>query len=282
MQRRSFLKIVASSVIGAAALPALRHLPMAGAAVTSPETVPDRVVPSFCELCFWKCGVLAYVSKDRVYKIEGNPRHPLSNGKLCPRGTGAIGALYDPDRLKKPLIRTKVGAEEKWREASWEEALDLVAKRLGEVKDKYGAGSIALFSHGQGGAFFKTLIKAMGSTNIVAPSNDQCRGPRESGFELTFGEQVGAVETIDVPSSKCIAFFGTHLGENMHNTAVQDVSAANARGCTFITIDPRFSVIASKSKYWLPIKPGTDTALLLAWMNVLVEEGLYEIGRAHV
>jgi len=276
MQRRSFLKIVASSVIGAAALPALRHLPMAGAAVTSPETVPDRVVPSFCELCFWKCGVLAYVSKDRVYKIEGNPRHPLSNGKLCPRGTGAIGALYDPDRLKKPLIRTKVGAEEKWREASWEEALDLVAKRLGEVKDKYGAGSIALFSHGQGGAFFKTLIKAMGSTNIVAPSNDQCRGPRESGFELTFGEQVGAVETIDVPSSKCIAFFGTHLGENMHNTAVQDVSAANARGCTFITIDPRFSVIASKSKYWLPIKPGTDTALLLAWMNVLVEEGLYD------
>lgn len=220
--------------------------------------------------------MLAYVKDDKVYKLEGNPKHPLSKGKLCPRGAGGVGALYDPDRLKRPLIRERVGDAQSWREASWDEALDLTARRLAEVKEKYGAQSIALFSHGQGGAFFKTLLKALGGSTVVAPSHDQCRGPRESGYELTFGSPVGSVETIDVPNAKCIAFFGTHLGENMHNTAVQDVSAASARGCTFITVDPRFSIIASKSKYWLPIKPGTDTALLLAWAHVLITEGRYQ------
>ncbi|MDP1825661.1 MAG: molybdopterin-dependent oxidoreductase [Archangium sp.] len=237
---------------------------------------PDRVVPTFCELCFWKCGVLASVKDEKVYKLEGNPKHPLSNGKLCPRGVGGIGALYDPDRLKRPLIRTTVNGEEKWREVSWDEALTYTAKRLTEVKAQWGAPSIALFSHGHGGAFFKTLVKGLGSNTIVAPSNDQCRGPRESGYELTYGEAVGSVETVDTPHSKCIAYLGTHLGENMHNTAVQDMSAASANGCTFITVDPRFSIIASKSKYWLPIKPGTDTALLLAWAHVLIEENLYQ------
>jgi thiosulfate reductase/polysulfide reductase chain A len=278
LDRRSFLKISGATVIGGLAgsvglLPASE----ANAAAQDHSITPDRVVPTFCELCFWKCGVLAYVKDEKVYKLEGNPQHPLSNGKLCPRGAGGgIGALYDPDRLQKPLIRTRVGQEEKWREASWDEALSYTAQRLTEVKEKYGGPSIALYSHGHGGTFFKSLVKALGSTTIVAPSNDQCRGPRETGFELTYGMALGSVENLDIPHSKCVAFIGSHLGENMHNTAVQDMSAASANGATFITVDPRFSIIASKSKYWLPIKPGTDTALLLAWANVIVTEGLYD------
>lgn len=275
MNRRTFLRISSTTVIGAAAASAgivsFPKLSWASERVLK----ADRVVPTFCELCFWKCGLLASVKDEKVFKLEGNPKHPLSNGKLCPRGTGGVGTLYDPDRLKRPLIRTTANGEDRWREVSWDEALDFTAQRLTEVKAQYGAQSIALFSHGHGGAFFKTLVKGLGSTTIVAPSNDQCRGPRESGFELTYGSAVGSVETIDTPNAKCIAFIGSHVGENMHNTAVQDMSAANANGCTFITVDPRFSIIASKSKYWLPIKPGTDTALLLAWAHVLIEENLF-------
>ena len=275
--RRTFLKISGATILGGLATSA-GLLPSASAeGAQDTSVIPDRVVPTLCELCFWKCGVNAYVKDERVYKLEGNPRHPLSNGKLCPRGAGGgLGALYDPDRLKRPLIRTRVGGEEKWREASWDEALDLVAKRLGEVKEKYGPQAIALFSHGHGGAFFKTLLKGLGSKTIVAPSNDQCRGPRETGYELTYGVALGSVENLDIPHSRCVAFLGSHLGENMHNTAVQDMSAANAKGATFITVDPRFSIIASKSKYWLPIKPGTDLALLLAWAHVLITEKLYD------
>lgn len=276
LNRRTFLAISATTVMGGVAGTAGLAALAPKAQANDRSVKPDRVVPTFCELCFWKCGVLAYVKDEKVVKLEGNPKHPLSNGKLCPRGTGGIGALYDSDRLKRPLIRTRLNGEEKWREVSWEEALAFTAQRLSEVKAKYGAKSIALYSHGHGGAFFKTLLKGLGSTNIVAPSNDQCRGPRESGFELTYGVGVGSVETIDTPHARCIAFIGSHLGENMHNTAVQDMSAASARGASFITVDPRFSIMAGKSKYWLPIKPGTDTALLLAWANVLIEEGLYQ------
>jgi thiosulfate reductase / polysulfide reductase chain A len=99
--RRTFLKISGGTVLGglasAAGIGALTH----GAWAESPSMKPDRVVPTFCELCFWKCGVLAYVKDDKVYKIEGNPKHPLSNGMLCPRGAGAVGS---------PTTRTGCGS----------------------------------------------------------------------------------------------------------------------------------------------------------------------------
>ncbi|HEY3446326.1 MAG TPA: molybdopterin-dependent oxidoreductase [Myxococcales bacterium] len=276
MNRRSFLKISGGTILGGLAAGTGLKVLASDAHAESPHLRPDRIVPSFCELCFWKCGVLAYVKDDKVYKIEGNPKHPLSNGMLCPRGTGGIGALYDPDRLRQPLLRVKTASGPMWKPATWDEALDFIAQKLADIKAKHGPSSIALFSHGHGGSFFKTLMKAMGSANVVAPSYDQCRGPRQAGFETTFGTDPGTIETLDVANAKAIAFIGTHLGENMHNTAVQDVSAANANGATFITVDPRFSIIASKSKYWLPIKPGTDTALVLAWIHVLINEGRYQ------
>ncbi len=276
--RREFLKISAATIAGGTAayvgLPALRSR---ASSVADPGTEGERVVPTFCELCFWKCGLLAHVRDGVVTKLEGNPLHPLSNGRLCPRGAGGVGAIYDEDRLRQPLIRVRDGDRERWQPASWDEALQLVADRLSAVRDEHGAGAIALYSHGHGGVFFKTLAKAIGTGVLTAPSFDQCRGPRQVGFELTYGRGVGGTpELIDLPHARCVAFLGNHLGENMHNTTVQDMAAARARGATFITVDPRYSLIASKSRYWLPIKPGTDIALLLAWAHVLIDEDLYD------
>jgi len=94
---------------------------------------------------------------------------------------------------------------------------------------------------------------------------------------LTFGSWVGSPEPTDIRDTKCLVLIGSHLGENMHNTQVQELSDAIDRGATIITIDPRFSTVASKSKYWLPIKPSTDMALLLAWIHVLIYEGIYDV-----
>ena len=245
--------------------------------VHDPRTDGDTVVPTFCELCFWKCGVLAHVKNGRVTKIVGNPEHPLSRGRLCPRGTGGMGLLYDPDRLKKPLLRRhgKRG-EQTFEEVSWEEALDFTAGKLEEIRRRHGPEAIALFSHGFGGSFFKTLMTAYGSSNITAPSYAQCRGAREVGFQLTFGSPVGSPENLDLANSRVITLIGSHLGENMHNTQVQDFAIALSRGAQVIVVDPRFSTAAGKARYWLPIKPGTDLALLLAWMHVIVSEGLYD------
>ncbi len=244
--------------------------------VPDPGTEGERIVPTFCELCFWKCGVLAHVVDGRVTKLTGNPDHPLSRGRLCPRGAGGIGLLYDPDRLKKPLVRVHKRGEDAFEEVSWDTALDEVAENLLKLRDRYGPEALALFSHGYGGAWFKHLLKAYGSHNIGAPSYAQCRGPREAGYQLTFGRGVGSPENIDIENARVITLIGSHLGENMHNTQVQELADALDRGAELVVVDPRFSVAAGKARFWLPIKPGTDIALLLAWMHVMLDEGLVD------
>jgi thiosulfate reductase / polysulfide reductase chain A len=239
-----------------------------------PKTDGERVVPTFCELCFWKCGVLAHVKDGRVTKITGNPAHPLSKGRICPRGVGGTGLLYDPDRLKTPLIRRGNVFEP----ASWDHALDRVAQGMDDIRTKYGPEAFALFTHGWGGSWFTRLMQVYGSPNIGAPSYAQCRGPRDVAFTLTYGQGVGSPEAIDIENARCITLIGSHLGENMHNTQVQELAEAIGRGAQLVVVDPRYSVAASKAKYWLPIKPGTDIALLLAWMHVIVGEERYDTG----
>jgi thiosulfate reductase/polysulfide reductase chain A len=278
LSRREFIKIGGTAAAGVAAGSGLvtNWWGLDNPLVHDPMTGGDRVVPTFCELCFWKCGVLAHVKDGHVTKITGNPAHPLSRGHLCPRGTGGTGLLYDPDRLKKPLIRTEKRGAQAFEEVDWDTALGEVAERMLRIKETYGPEAMALYSHGYGGSWFTHLLKAYGSPNIAAPSYAQCRGPREVGFQLTFGTGVGSPESTDMVNSRVITLIGSHLGENMHNTQVQDMANAIARGAELVVVDPRYSVAASKARYWLPIKPGTDIALLLAWMHVMVTEGLYD------
>ena len=235
-----------------------------------------RTVPTYCDMCFWKCGAIATVRDGRLWKIEGNPADPLSRGRLCPRGTGGVGAHVDPDRLKAPLVRRQKRGQEEWAEVTWDEALNVVAGKLQKIKAEHGPEAVALFSHGIGGTFIKHTLKAYGTPNVAAPSFAQCRGPRDVGFTLTFGEEVGSPERTDIRNARCLVLIGSHLGENMHNTQAQEFAEAIGAGASIIVVDPRFSVAASKAKHYLPITPGADLALLLAWMNVLVAEGLYD------
>ena len=99
---------------------------------------------------------------------------------------------------------------------------------------------------------------------------------REIGFKLTFGHLLKSPEPLDIEHTDCLVLLGSHLGENMHNTQVQDLADAVGKGAQLVVVDPRFSTAAGKARYWLPIKPGTDMALLLAWMHVLIEEELYD------
>ena len=229
--------------------------------------------PTYCEICFWKCAGWVYMREDgSIWKITGNDLDQHCNGRFCPRGTGGVGMYYDTDRLKTPLIRTGERGKHEFREASWTEALDLVAEKMKSIAATNGPESIALFNHGSGGKYFGDLLKAYGSTNIAAPSYAQCRGPREVAFINTFGEGIESPERTDIRDTRCLVLIGSHLGENMHNGQVQEMSDAIDKGATIITVDPRFSVVASKSKFWLPVKPATDLALLLSWINVLITE----------
>ncbi|MDJ0872768.1 MAG: molybdopterin-dependent oxidoreductase [Gammaproteobacteria bacterium] len=273
MKRRDFIKLSSFAGAGAAVAPAL----LSGCSEQQAPGAGDvTATPTICDICFWRCAGQVYKEDGQPWKVVGNPQDLHSGGRLCTRGSGGLGSYMDPDRLKTPLKRTTKNGRQTFQAISWDEALDYIAERMKKVATEHGADRIALFSHGSGGAHFKHLMKAFGSDTYAAPSFAQCRGPRDVGFQLTYGEGVGNPDRTDMEHSRCIVLIGSHLGENLHNSQVQTFTQALAKGATIITVDPRFSVAASKSRYWLPIKPGTDIALLLAWMHVLIGEELYD------
>ncbi len=277
--RRQFIKISSLGAAGVAFTSQSVNLMYNQTSTEKTDDLKLNRTPTYCEVCFWKCAGWVHTDKEgNVRKITGNDDDQHSNGRFCPRGTGGIGMYYDENRLKKPLIRRKGerGESEYFEEASWDEAIELIAKNMNEVKEKYGAECVALFTHGSGGKHFGHMLKAFGSSNIAAPSFAQCRGPREVGFEATFGSGVGSPEPLDIRNTKCLVLIGSHLGENMHNGQVQEMSQLIERNGTIITVDPRFSTAASKSKIWLPIRPATDIALLLSWIHILIYENLYD------
>jgi len=274
VNRREFIKISGllgiSSVVPPIFLSGCSAHPLPGAGQVSRT-------PTYCDMCFWKCAGFVEQENEQPWKITGNDQDLHCEGRLCTRGTGGLGSYEDRDRLKKPLLRvTGSDGRQTFREVSWDEALDHIAERLRSIAERYGPDRMALLNHGTGANHFKHLMSAYGSGSNAEPAFAQCRGPRDVGFELTFGEGLGSPERTDMEHSRCIVLIGSHIGENLHNGQVQTLAAALRRDATLITVDPRFSVPAGKSKYWLPIKPGTDIALLLAWMHVLIDEDLYD------
>ncbi|MEP1789499.1 molybdopterin-dependent oxidoreductase [Reichenbachiella sp.] len=241
------------------------------------ETMKYIRTPTYCEVCFWKCAGWVTKNEDgEIWKVEGHQDDPHCNGRFCPRGTGGVGMYHDEDRLKQPLMRVEENGKQVYKEVSWDTALDFIADKMKAIAKEHGPESMALFTHGSGGKFLGHMLKAYGSPHITAPSFAQCRGPREVAFYSTFGEGILSPERTDIRDTDCLVLIGSHIGENMHNGQVQEMSQAIDKGATIITVDPRFSTAASKSKYWLPIKPATDMALLLAWINVIINEEWYD------
>ncbi len=240
------------------------------------EKKEAKKVATFCELCFWNCSLIAKTENDKVVKVDGNPMSLRGRGRLCGRGNAALGAVYDPDRLKFPLVNNGKRGEPVWKRATWDEALTLTASKMEKIKKEYGPEAFAMFYHGTGASFWKHLLHAYGVTTFAAPSFAQCRGPRDIGFYLTFGSDAGSPEYYDFSRSRYILLFGSHLGENAHNSQVQDIVAGLAGGAKLTVVDPRLSNIASKADRWLPIRPATDMAFLLALIRSVIEEGLYD------
>ena len=272
--RRRFLGTIAAA--GAASTAAARAAPTRS--IPPGRHGAERVeqIATTCEMCFWRCGVLASVADGRVVRLEGNPDHPLTKGRLCARGNAGTGLLYDPDRLKYPLLRTGERGEGQFKRISWDEALDFLAARLKALREMHGPETVAFFPHGAGPHFFSTVMQAFGTPNSAEPAFAQCRGPREVGYGLTFGTGLGSPEPVDLEHAKLIVLIGSHLGENVFTSQITAFATGLAGGSKLIAVDPRFSTAASKADWWLPIKPGTDIALLLAWIHVLIGEGLYD------
>lgn len=274
ISRRSFLKI--SGTVGTGVAVGLSAAP--SKAKAAERKAPKKVerIPTVCEQCFWRCGIIATVDNGKLINIEGNPLNPNNRGRICARGNAGVALLYEKDRLKNPMIRVGERGSGKWKDVSWEDALDYTAEKLLAVTKKYGVEANALFSHGASAYFINDMYKFWGTPNNAAPSFAQCKGSRDVAYELTYGESIGSPERLDLAKAKVITLIGSALGENIHTGQIVDFTAGIANGAKIISVDPRFSTAASKAKWWLPIKPGTDTALVLAWINYIIKNNGYD------
>jgi thiosulfate reductase / polysulfide reductase chain A len=276
ISRRQLLKGAGAATAGLAVAGGATGDAQAFSLLQPPRALPaERTVPSFCEICFWNCGLVAHVRKNRVLHLTGHPTHPCAQGKLCGRGNAGAASVTDPDRLKYPMIRTGKRGEGKFERVGWPTAYRVIAEGFAKIKAKHGARSLATFYHGKGGPMLRKMMVAYGSPNYAAPAYAQCKGPREVAYKLTFGQPLGGHEPLDLEHSRCMVLFGSHLGENTHNTQVQELVRARSRGASLIVLDPRLSTVASKADIWLPVRPGSDTAVILAWMHLLVERKTY-------
>lgn len=268
--RRDFLKL-SGVTMGAVMLNQFLPPPVAEAARRAGQIDADGdgYLTTMCEMCVWRCGVRAKVSKGRVVKLEGNPDHPHSLGKLCARGQSGIMTTYDPDRVLYPLIRVGQRGEGKFRRASWEEALDLVAGKMQEIKDKYGPEAMVFSStHNLSQVQFENLLSGYGSPNY-GTQRSLCFNSMVTAFLLTYGIEEPARNYDNV---KYILLVGRNLTEAISTSETTALMDAVARGAKLVYLDPRFTKTAAKATEWIPIRPGTDSAFLLAMIHVIVTE----------
>ncbi|MFA5530686.1 MAG: molybdopterin-dependent oxidoreductase [Thiohalomonadaceae bacterium] len=274
--RRAFLGGAAGVAgLGIAGLPS-RALARIDAPHAAETLKPSTEVFGFCDMCYWRCGVKVRVRDGRAVKIDGNPEHPNNYGVVCAKGNAGLMAAYDPDRLKFPMLRVGARGEGKWARISWDEALDRVADGLTQIKAKYGAEGLAMIGHGTWEKPYHRLAHAFGTPNTTSPVFGLCCGPRGVGNMLVVGRNLTGNETVDLQNSRYVLMLGRNIAESLHNGETKAWVEGVARGAKVVYADPRFTITASKAQEWLPIRPLTDHAFLLALIHVVIEEELYD------
>ena len=235
----------------------------------------DSVVKSHCRMCHGGCGALIYLKDGKVEKIAGDPDCPINHGTLCSKGIASAQLAYHPDRLTYPVRRIGPKASGKWERISWDEALDTIAERILLYKEKFGAESIVP-GYGTGReneAVIYRFSNLLGTPNVLTAGHF-CYGPRIATSILTCGTNP-IVDYENHP--KCIMVWGNNLViSNPDCYKGEPFSVSIDKGAKLIAVDPRLTRIAARSDVWLQLRPGTDTALALGMLNVIVNEELYD------
>ncbi|HZW44815.1 MAG TPA: molybdopterin-dependent oxidoreductase [Dermatophilaceae bacterium] len=266
--RRTLLQVAAGG-IAVAALPVgvreLAHPPTASAA-EAPGT--ETVVTSVCEMCTVRCPILVRVRDGEVVKIEGNPEEKSTKGAICAKGNAGISLLYDKDRVRTPLIRVGERGEGKFRKATWDEAYKYIADRLKAIRpEELAVGRRPSASD----AFLLTFAKAFGTPNIFTHESS-CPLGRNVALDVTLGS--GAA--IDYSKVDYLVSFGRNHMETLAVPQAQGIVAGLARGARLVYLDPRRTPTSTAATTWLQPLPGTDLAFVLAMLQVVIAEKLYD------
>ncbi len=243
--------------------------------------VADVLVPTVCNGCYNCCGIRIHRVNGKVIDIVGDPDSPNSNGRICAKGKVRMLELYHPERVLKPLRRTNpekgLGVDPLWEEISWDEAMDIVVEKLKKVKAEDPRKLIISHFDLPGYRLSVAFGAAFGTPNLHWNRADYCGSGSHPVWLITNGT---LNSEIYFELCRYIILWGTQLGHMVNTIPLASsnrLAKARRAGAKLVVIDPFCSHAASKADEWVPIKPGTDGALALAMLKVMVHElGIYD------
>jgi anaerobic selenocysteine-containing dehydrogenase len=238
-----------------------------------------QIIPTFCSLCgpYFGCGINCYVKNGKLIRIEGMKESPLNEGKLCPKAFASMQWVNSPQRLRYPLKRVGEKGEGEFVRITWDEALDIISNKLKEQKEKYGPESLAILSPQRRtySDFLYRFLIAHGSPNYG--HSGICAIPRAFSFAYTTGTPMLGMGSADYENTDLIMLWGAnpvYSGGPMGS--LKRIINAKDRGAKLLVIKPEMQPDAAMADIWVPIRPGTDGALALAMLNVIINEHLYD------
>lgn len=247
-----------------------------------PSIIPTadggRIVKTNCFECHSKCGALCYVDKNGIlYKVEGNPEDPRSEGRMCPKGRSAVRILYDKHRNNFPVRRTGKRGEGKWERITWDEAMDEIVSRIEQYRREVGPESV-VFGQGTGrgtNQWNQRLGIANGVNHWCCPAHI-CLLPIMVTQIKTIG-MFSVWDGADHDDSECIVSWGANMTWSEGAFIAGEVNRSRDRAAKLIVIDPCFEhPLAPKSDIFLGVRPGSDLALAMAWINIIINEDWYD------
>ncbi|HSN19722.1 MAG TPA: molybdopterin-dependent oxidoreductase, partial [Usitatibacter sp.] len=237
---------------------------------------PAEIKTTTCYMCACRCGIRVHLRDGEVRYIDGNPNHPLNQGVICAKGASGIMKQYSPARLTRPLKR-KRGAERgaaEFEPISWEEAFAILEERLGRIR-RTDPKQFALFTgRDQMQALTGLFARQFGTPNYAAHGGF-CSVNMAAGMIYTIGGSFWEFGGPDLERAKLFVMIGT--AEDHHSNPLKiAISKFKRAGGRFISVNPIRTGYSAIADEWIPIRPGTDGALLMAITRELIESGLYD------
>ena len=271
ISRRRFLKVMGAGATAVSVSPLTSKI-LKDFAADATEKSREKMIYTTCGICGSSCAIKAYVEDGILRKLEGNPEDQQSGGKLCGKGNAGVSLLYDPDRLKFPMKRTNPekgwGIDPKWKRITWEEAFDTIAQKIKEGTTGEGKSGRNFMWIGHHKA--KDLLKALNSPNDVC-HHSTCNTARVVADKAVAGGSFFP----DFEKTDYILAFGWDMPSKAKNAFARPYMDAVDRGVKTVIFDPRLSITAAKGE-WIPVKPGSDLAVVLAMINYIIQEDLYD------
>lgn len=232
------------------------------------------VYKSQCYICNQGCDAVVHVKDGEVVRIEGDTSSEVTKGTLCAKGLASKEILYHRERLVYPMKRTGARGQDRWQRITWDEAYDTIADHLQSIEKRHGPESIVLATGTNRGwvRYFMRFTNAYGK-QWIGPGIAQCFYPRVTGQTLVLG--TNAMENPHYDATRCMLIWGCNPTSTWPAKGV-GMMEARRRGARMIAVDPLFSEAASKADLWLQLRPGTDSALALGLLHVIVMEEQYD------